>query len=46
MTAHLLPILEIEKVRLESAGSDGGFTLTLWVETDSEPDTAYYDQLA
>lgn len=27
-------------------GSDGGFTMTLWVETDSEPDAAYYDQLA
>lgn len=26
--------------------SDGGFTMTLWVETNSAPNTAYYDQLA
>ena len=26
--------------------SDGGFTLTLWVETNSIPNTTYYDNLA
>lgn len=38
------------KVNQDSLGalgdSDGGFTLTLWVETNSIPDTAYYSQLA